>query len=117
MTGWLEPATACPGRAVFKFCCRFVQADPALITGPVLFIGFIAGGEGNFVRVAAVAVFRHFDSSERSQIKTKHIGGIAGLEIKVGVPGGMSQVGFIFVCIDIFAVTFTLPVIDTAREG
>ncbi|MNV49261.1 hypothetical protein D3C71_1412090 [compost metagenome] len=65
----------------------------------------------------AVAVFRHFDSGERSNIQTEHISGITRLEIQVGIPGGVRKVYFVFVAIgDVFTVTFTLPVIDTARE-
>jgi hypothetical protein len=106
-----------PDRAVFKFRSGFIQADTALIAGPVFVIGFVAGGEGDFVRVAAVAVFRHFNRGERSNINTEHIGGIAGLEVQVGVPGGVRKVGFVFIFGDVFTVTLTLPVIDTAREG
>ena len=65
--------------------------------------------------MAAIAVLRHFNRGKRGNIKAKHIGGIAGLEVQVGVPGGVGKVGFVFVAVGhIFTVTLTLPVIDTA---
>jgi hypothetical protein len=65
--------------------------------------------------VTAVAAFRHFNRGEGSNINTKHISGIAGLEVQVGVPGGVGKVGFVFIAVGhIFTVTLTLPVIDAA---
>ena len=65
--------------------------------------------------MAAFAAFRHFNCGECRNINTEHVSSIAGLEVEVGVPGGVRQVGFIFIMIgDIFTVTLTLPIIDAA---
>jgi hypothetical protein len=118
LPGWLNITRARPRGSIFEFCCRFIQAYPAFIAGPVFIIGFVAFRKGNFVRVRAVAIFSHFNRRKGSNIKAEHIGGIAGLEIKVRVPGSMRKVNFVLIFIsDIFTVTFTLPVIDTASEG
>ena len=115
LAGWLNVARARPGRAKFKFCGCFIQADPTLIAGIVFIVGFIARGESDFVRVTALAAFAHFDGGKGSNVNTEHVGGIAGLEVEVGVPGGVRQVSFIFIAVGhIFTVALTLPVIDTA---
>ena len=67
--------------------------------------------------MAAVAIFGHFNCGERCNIDPEHIGGISRLEIQVGVPGRVRKVGFVFIFSDVFTVTLTLPVINTAREG
>ena len=115
LASWLNIARARPRRTKFKFCGSFIQADPALIAGIVFVVGFIARGESDFVRVTALAAFAHFDGGKGSNVNAEHIGGVAGLEVEVGVPGRVRQVSFIFVAVGhIFTVAFTLPVIDAA---
>ena len=115
LSGRLNIAGARPYGAVFKFRRGLVEADPAFIAGVILFVTFILFREGDFIRMPAVAILRHFNGGKGRNVETEHVGGIAGLEIEVGVPGGVIEVGFIFVVIgDVFTVALALPVVDAA---
>ncbi|MNN22918.1 hypothetical protein D3C81_1362990 [compost metagenome] len=115
LPGGLNITSARPGWAVFEFSCCFIKANPALIAGVIFVIAFIFGRECDFVWMTAFATFVHFNSGKCSDINTKHISRVTGLEVEVGVPGGVRKVGFVFVMIGhIFTVTLTLPVIDAA---
>lgn len=66
--------------------------------------------------MTAVAVFCHFNRGKRRDIQTEHIRSVTRLKIQVSIPGRMRKVSFIFVAVGhIFAIAFTLPIIDAAR--